>query len=158
MDSGFCRAYFIIRKAWTLSRIDLLYRIPSSTKRPKVGDKSVSYGNEWNPWRDEITAWWNPLRRIKRIWFHFLRSGRFHYKTLVLWFHRSEGTISLYVKFVGFPVWLGCIGFPHPPRTSAPSPKGRLTLLFSVDCALFTKKDICREVVNALPYDVPIFI
>ena len=66
-------------------------------------------------------------RRMKRIWFHFLRSGRFHYKTKVLWFHCAAGTISLYVKFVGFPVWLSGVGFPHPPRTSAPSPKGRLT-------------------------------
>ena len=27
----------------------------------------------------------------------------------------TEGTISLYVKFVGFPIWLSVIGFPHPP-------------------------------------------
>ena len=49
----------------------------------------------------------------------------------------AERKISLYVKFVGFPVWLGFIGFPHPPLTRptgpypsvgfadiSPSPKG----------------------------------
>ena len=31
---------------------------------------------------------------MKRIWFHFLRSRRFHHKTKVLWFHCAKGTIS----------------------------------------------------------------
>ena len=39
----------------------------------------------------------------------------------------TKGTISLYVKFVGYPVWLSGIGFPHPPLRGPPSPKGRLT-------------------------------
>ena len=45
----------------------------------------------------------------------------------------AERKISLYVKFVGYPVCLSGIGFPHPPRTSAPSPKGRL--IFNFSCA-----------------------
>ena len=81
---------FIKSKVCRFSRLAWFYRFPSSTKRPKVGVKPVSLRKT-----NEITAWWNPLRRIKRIWFHFLRSGRFHYKTLVLWFHRAEGVISL---------------------------------------------------------------
>ena len=39
----------------------------------------------------------------------------------------SRSDNSLKVKFVGYPVWLSGISFPHPPRASAPSPKGRLT-------------------------------
>ena len=39
----------------------------------------------------------------------------------------AKRKISLYVKFVGFPIWLAVIGFPHPPLRGPPSPKGRPT-------------------------------
>ena len=34
----------------------------------------------------------------------------------------AERKISLYVKFVGLPVWLAVIGFPHPPSSIVPLP------------------------------------
>ena len=37
----------------------------------------------------------------------------------------AKRKISLYVKLVGFPVWLSGIGFPHPPLRGPPSPKGK---------------------------------
>ena len=63
----------------------------------------------------------------------------------------AKGTISLYVKFGLYPVWLGCIGFPHPPRTSAPSPKGRLTDTEAVSLAKGRPTD--TETVNIYGYD-----
>ena len=39
----------------------------------------------------------------------------------------SQSDNSLKVRLGLYPVKISVIGFPHPPRTSAPSPKGRLT-------------------------------
>ena len=39
----------------------------------------------------------------------------------------SQSDNSLKVRLGLYPVKISGIGFPHPPRTSAPSPKGRLT-------------------------------